>query len=212
MPGGSSPSGGFVSGVGAPAYLSIQGYERCLKEYTPTGSTHSQYCLPTKRPFSCNQRSWSQLQNVFKGDCPSQTGRVPSGSSQTGSFVSGVGAPDYLSIPGYELCLKEYTPPGSFHSKYCLPTKRPFSCNQRSWNQLQNVFEGDCPKNVPIGGKKTVSWQFLSALFLQNVNSFLLIGSSQTGRLPERSSQSAGYNYPVPENPLKLPNRGNENY
>ena len=73
MPGGSSQTGGFVSGVGAPAYLSIQGYEQCLEEYTPTGSSHSQYCLPTKRPFSCNQKSWNQLQNVFEGDCPQST-------------------------------------------------------------------------------------------------------------------------------------------
>ena len=133
--------------------MSIPGYELCLKEYTPRGSFNSQYCLPTKRPFSCNQRSWNQLQNVFEGDCPSQTGRVPGSSFPTGGFVSGVGAPDYLSIPGYELCLKEYTPPGLSNSQYCLPTKRPFSCNQRSWNQLQRVFDGDCPLSGSFEGR-----------------------------------------------------------
>ena len=93
------------------------------------------------------------MQNVYEVDCPSQTGGVPGGSSQTGGFVSGVGTPDYLSIPGYEFCLKEYTPLGSFNSQYCLPNKRPFSCNQRSWNQLQNVFDGDCPLSGSFEGR-----------------------------------------------------------
>jgi len=82
----------------------------------------------------------------------SQTGRVPGGSSQTGGFVGGVGAPAYLSVSGYELCLDEYTPAGTSHSEFCLPQKRPFSCTENSWNQLQNVFKGDCPQSGVIGG------------------------------------------------------------
>ena len=74
------------------------------------------------------------------------------GSSQTGGLdwrtgdSSGVGAPAYLSVTGYELCLKEYTPAGADHSQFCLPSKKPFNCNEQSWNQLQNVFEGTCPE------------------------------------------------------------------
>jgi len=86
----------------------------------------------------------------------SQTGRVPGGSSQTGGFVGGVGAPAYLSVSGYELCLDEYTPAGTSHSEFCLPQKRPFSCTENSWNQLQNVFKGDCPQSGVIGANGCV--------------------------------------------------------
>jgi hypothetical protein len=78
------------------------------------------------------------------------------GSSQTGGFVSGVGAPAYLSVSGYEFCLDEYTPTGTSHSEFCLPQKRPFSCTENSWNQLKNVFKGDCPQSGVIGGKNFI--------------------------------------------------------
>ena len=81
---------------------------------------------------------------------------MPGGSSQTGGFVGGVGAPAYLSVSGYELCLDEYTPAGTSHSEYCLPQKRPFSCTENSWNQLKNVFKGDCPQSSVIGGKNCI--------------------------------------------------------
>ena len=96
----------------------------------------------------------------------SQTGRVPGGSSQTGGFVSGVGAPAYLSIEGYERCLEEYTPTGSFVSILCLPKRKPFSCNRRSWTQLQQVFQEQCPKTNTIGGKNND----YTEQYLQNSN------------------------------------------
>ena len=76
----------------------------------------------------------------------SQTGGLDWRTGDSNGFVSGVGAPAYLSISGYELCLNKYTPNGAAHSQFCLPSKKPFICNKQSWNQLQNVFEGDCPE------------------------------------------------------------------
>ena len=103
----------------------------------------------------------------------SQTGRAPGGSLQTrrapggtpktgsnrpnynagsnkpnyntASQIGGVGAPAYLSIPGFESCLEEFTPSGGDHSENCLPNKRPYNCAEQAWEELQNVFEGDCP-------------------------------------------------------------------
>ena len=76
----------------------------------------------------------------------SQTGGLDWRTGNSDGFVSGVGAPAYLSVTGYELCLNEYTPAGAAHSQFCLPSKKPYNCNEQSWNQLQNVFEGNCPE------------------------------------------------------------------
>ena len=68
------------------------------------------------------------------------------GSSQTGRIPQ-VGPPAYLSIPGFEQCLDEFTPAGQSHSEHCLPQRRPYNCAEQSWEGLQNVFEGDCPRD-----------------------------------------------------------------
>ena len=60
-------------------------------------------------------------------------------------MLGGFGAPEYLSVPGFELCLRSYTPIGQSHSQYCIPSRKPYSCYQRAWDRLQNVFRGDCP-------------------------------------------------------------------
>ena len=68
------------------------------------------------------------------------------GSSQTGRVPPiQVGPPAYLSIPGFEQCLEEFTPVGGQHSENCLPHRRPYNCTEQAWEGLQNVFEGDCP-------------------------------------------------------------------
>jgi hypothetical protein len=136
-----SQTGGHIGGVGAPAYLSIHGFEQCLEEFTPVGNQHSEYCLPHRRPYNCADQSWEGLQNVFEGDCPvvSISGQRP--------LIGGVGAPAYLSIPGFEQCLEEFTPVGGQHSQNCLPHRRPYNCTEEAWEGLQNVFEGDCPRD-----------------------------------------------------------------
>jgi hypothetical protein len=114
----------------------------------------------------------------------SQTGGQIGGSSQTGGqMLGGFGAPAYLSVPGFELCLRSYTPAGQSHSQYCLPNRKPYSCYQRAWDRLQdtNVFQGDCP----IGGHNNIG------------------GSSQTGGgwgqhiLPDNYGMSRNPNCPV---------------
>merc|ERR1712168_751324 len=69
------------------------------------------------------------------------------GSSQTGGgqLIGGDGPPGYLSVTGWEKCLGNYTPSTADHSEYCLPNSKPNPCNQNSWEQLKDVFQGDCP-------------------------------------------------------------------
>ena len=140
--------GGTAIQVGPPAYLSIPGFEQCLEEFTPVGGSHSQHCLPQRRPYNCAEQSWEGLQNVFEGDCP-VVSQAPPG-------FGGVGAPAYLSIPGFEQCLEEFIPVGTDHSENCLPHKKPYNCNQRAWEELQNVFEGKCPHSSPVTDLKTL--------------------------------------------------------
>ena len=133
--------GGHIDGVAAPPYLSVPGFENCLKEYNPDGQSHSQRCIPKKKPNSCSENSWKKLQDVFEGDCP-----------HIGIGADAV-APPYLSVSGFEYCLEEYNPDGQSHSERCLPQSKPNNCSENSWKKLQNVFEGDCPSKNVNGGK-----------------------------------------------------------
>ena len=126
----------------APPYLSVPGFENCLKEHTPVGQSHSQRCIPKKKPNSCSENSWKKLQVVFEGDCP-----------HIGSIGADAMAPPYLSVSGFEYCLGEYNPDGQSHSVRCLPQSKPNNCSENSWKKLQNVFEGDCPSKNVNGGK-----------------------------------------------------------
>jgi len=86
----------------------------------------------------------------------SQTGGLDWRTGDSDGFVSGIGAPAYLSIPGYELCLESFTPAGASHSEICLPAKKPYYCSDPAWRELQDTFEGDCPNRNSNGqGKKT---------------------------------------------------------
>ena len=82
-----------------------------------------------------------------------------------------VGAPAYLSVSGYKLCLEVFTPNGASHTELCLPQKRADSCVEESWNQLKKVFEGDCPQK----GKNP--FFSIDYIFLEKQNREILIVS-----------------------------------
>ncbi len=54
-----------IGGFGAPAYLSVPGFQQCL--LTHEGS-HASLCLPDTKPQDCLEDSWTQLRTVFRGD------------------------------------------------------------------------------------------------------------------------------------------------
>ena len=53
-------------GLGAPSYLSIDGFKDCLDEETKEGYTS--LCLPKEKPVACNEDSWLEILKVFPGD------------------------------------------------------------------------------------------------------------------------------------------------
>ena len=62
----------MIGGVGAPAYLNIEGWKKCLSSYTLSSGSHSQYCLPSTKLNPCNQSSWDQLQGGNTPKCPEE--------------------------------------------------------------------------------------------------------------------------------------------
>ena len=132
---------GFRKPVGlrAPPYLSVVGHEDCLEEYSAS-PTHTEKCLPMRRPQRCLPPAFKKLEEVFEG------GRCPSLPVWQNSPSLGMAPPEYLSVVGHEKCLDSYSPrPG--HTEKCLPERRPRLCIKPVWDQLQEVFEGaKCPE------------------------------------------------------------------
>ena len=60
----------FPTGGLPPAYLSIDGHEDCLGEYSPS-PVSTAVCLPSTRPSDCQRRAWFQLQGKLL-NCPEE--------------------------------------------------------------------------------------------------------------------------------------------
>ena len=134
-----------IVGIGAPQYLSVPGYEDCLRSYNPSPS-YTARCLPSNKPLACFDDSWSKIKRVFDGTrCP-ETNRI------------GIGAPEYLSVPGFEVCLGKYNPTSSSSSAWCIPSTKPSSCIQSAWDKIQGVFRGErCPMTIGLGAPEYLS-------------------------------------------------------
>ena len=53
-----------------PAYLSVANFDSCLKEHQASAN-HVEWCIPQIKPNRCDNESWTQLKNVFRGiTCP----------------------------------------------------------------------------------------------------------------------------------------------
>jgi hypothetical protein len=75
-----------------PGYLDVPGYDLCLEEHSPLGSSHTEYCRPATKPDYCSNRSWNDLKNVFDGiNCPSNDPPVIGGIDEL--------PPAYLKVP-----------------------------------------------------------------------------------------------------------------
>ncbi len=147
-------TGGVVQ-VQPPAWLSVPGHQFCLEVYQAS-ATHSEYCLPAKKPDACHPQSWTSLQDVWDSILCAKQGTVVQ-----------AGPPAYLSVPGFRDCLGSYEPT-STHSEYCLPPEMPEGCIKTSYDALANgAFTGiTCPKRPVIqtilGGPESVAPAYLS--------------------------------------------------
>merc|ERR1712141_652107 len=72
----------------------------------------------------------------------------PGGSDNfPGSFGRSIGGPEsstpeYLSVPGFQNCLKNLDKP--HHTQYCLPQTKPSECLDNSWKKLKTIFNSPC--------------------------------------------------------------------
>ena len=109
---------------GAPAYLSIPGFELCLEEVQHPGDSHTEKCIPANKPEYCSQQAWEDLQ---ASDPKTSPQKCPG---------------NYMDVPGYEDCIKET---GSIapDSGICLPVwYKPETCQENAWNLLhENLFQ-----------------------------------------------------------------------
>jgi len=134
------PEEPVIGGIGGlpPAYLSIDGHEDCLGEYSPS-PVSTAVCLPSTRPSDCQRRAWFQLKGKLV-NCPEEP------------VIGGIGGlpPAYLNVRGHEDCLETVTNGGS--SQYCFPVSKPGGCLNSAWEELLDVFEGDdCPEGIIVG-------------------------------------------------------------
>ena len=60
----------FPIGGLPPAYLSIEGHEDCLGEYSPS-PVSTAVCLPSTRPSDCQRRAWFELKGKLV-NCPEE--------------------------------------------------------------------------------------------------------------------------------------------
>ena len=68
--------------------------------------------------------------------------------------LDNIGIPVYLSIPGFKVCLKEFSSNKVSTNEYCLPSEKPYLCSETTWKDLQNTFYRKCPiENDPTQGK-----------------------------------------------------------
>ena len=137
-------------GLGAPPYLSVPQWQNCTDRQSPDSSDHIEHCLPREKPSSCPDSSWDSLQQTWP-----ENGRCPASNNQ-----KGLDTPAYLSIPNWPNCTDTYTPEQKDNQTseaqlraYCLPTERPESCPESSWNSLKSVWDGiECSNdNSSIG-------------------------------------------------------------
>ena len=128
----------LVGGLGSlpPKYLSINGHQDCLEEHSPRGASHTEICLPGAKPSTCNTDAWELLNKEV------DNGKIDSCQPM---LVGGLGSlpPKYLSISGHQQCLESHSPrAGATHTEICLPSSRPASCIEDSWDQLKEEVYG----------------------------------------------------------------------
>ena len=120
----------------APAYLSIEGHEKCLDSHG--NGQYTVKCLPKSKPSNCSDDIWERVEDSFTGiPCPDQIRALGVGGAP----------PAYLGVDGFEACLENFEA-SSTHKELCLPAGRPSGCKLDSWKQLKNdgLFKGiQCP-------------------------------------------------------------------
>jgi len=104
-------------------------------------------CLLIQKPEPCPQKSFDELNRVFEGDiCNNQPGLPHADNFPVLGGKSSL-PPAYLTVPQYKDCLGSHKKGSSMH--LCLLIQKPEPCPQKSFDELNRVFEGDICNNQP---------------------------------------------------------------
>jgi len=128
-----------------PAYLSVPNHRDCLGSHKRGSSMH--LCSLIQKPENCPQESFDKLLEVFEGDlCDNQPGLPHADNFPVLGGKSSL-PPAYLTVPQYKDCLGSHKKGSSMH--LCLLIQKPEPCPQKSFDELNRVFEGDICNNQP---------------------------------------------------------------
>ena len=140
--------------VWIPDYLNVSDWKGCLGE-RQVGS-HSVVCFPSRPPPDCNGASWVELRSLWTIKYS-----VSESEFEVCEHPDHVDAPtEYLSVFGWFYCLGEkqngshsvlcdpekYTENSDncFQTGFvCLPSQKPNSCFQNSWEKLKRIWASD---------------------------------------------------------------------
>ena len=80
-------------------------------------------------------------------------------SNQISIVTGGALPPKFLSVPSFQQCLGQTSV--STYTSWCMPNKKPDSCPDESWNQLQQINNEQ--KFIPCEKQNTIStvWNLL---------------------------------------------------
>ena len=151
-------------------FSNIEDFQLCLK---PDSGSPFGYCRPRRVPKGCPVPTWSQVNDVFKGDFCRPEKLVLGGL--------GTMPPKYLSVEGFDQCLNSHTVPGSSHSEFCLPPSKPKDCSLKSWKLVRESFDGIGCAPAAIGAN-TGAPAYLSVPNFQDC-----LGSHQASQSHEQS-------------------------
>merc|ERR1712215_364833 len=130
------------TGVLPPKYLSVPGYQLCIREESVGSSTA--VCLPALKPEACTQESWIELSVLSElSQCDENRDGCMTSDDCVGcpcehNFCNYDQCPSlppfYLSVPGFQNCLREKNMGTS--TAWCLPGSKPEACSAESWTEL----------------------------------------------------------------------------
>ena len=126
---GCEPEVNKAIGLGAPAYLNVPDYRKCLGDHPSPSGSHTELCLPVKKPAGCPANSWTEMikPEVFSGiRCALHD-------------KNGYGMPSFLEVPGFKDCLDVKQGNSGNYEEWCLPVVKPDLCLARSWDRVVEI-------------------------------------------------------------------------
>jgi len=92
--------------------------------------------------------------------------------------------PGYLNVEGRDQCHETETLPGASSSYLCLPSSKPFCCDQAAWNQLTDGSSGLDTCTAPAGVNQDpcegeTNWDACTASKPENQQTEGLVGGWQ---------------------------------